>query len=182
MWFAWVEVTMGESGKNSDLKRIVRPSPTVAVSALALLITLSSIAGALPGKNTVDSGDVKPNSLKGKDLKESTLKLPAAAVAGGLKISVYRQSAGSINPGFPRGATAACPAGKEAIAGGGADLAGLTPQGDMTDSRPSQGPAGTAAGPVVNDGQSFTAWRAHWYNQNPGASPITPVTYVVCVG
>jgi hypothetical protein len=164
------------------LKRIPRPSPGLVLACLALFASLAGAAGALPGKNTVDSGDVKPNSLKGKDIKESTLKLPAAAVAGGLKISVYSQAAGSINSLTGGGATAVCPAGKEAIAGGGADLAGLTPQGDMTDSRPSQGPAGTAAGPVVNDGQSFTAWRAHWYNQNPGASPITPVTYVVCVG
>jgi hypothetical protein len=161
------------------LKRIPRPSPGLVLACLALFASLAGAAGALPGKNTVDSGDVKPNSLKGKDIKESTLKLPAAAVAGGLKISVYSQAAGSINSLTGGGATAVCPAGKEAIAGGGLSDANSV-RGDMTDSRPSQGPAGTAAGPLVNDGQSFNAWRAHWFNEDTTA--ITPVTYVVCVG
>jgi hypothetical protein len=34
------------------------------------------VAGALPGKNTVNSGDVKKNALKGVDIKESTLDIP----------------------------------------------------------------------------------------------------------
>ena len=63
-------------------KRFRRPSPALVLSVVALFAALSGAAIALPGKNTVDSGDVKKNSLKGKDIKESTLKLPASAVAG----------------------------------------------------------------------------------------------------
>src|SRR5919201_923595 len=102
--------------------RMKRPSPTVAISILALLITFSGIASALPGKNTVDSGDVKNDSLKGKDIKESTLKLPPAAVASGLKISaqtkVLSPVSATVAPYFGAG-TVNCPAGKQAGAGGG---------------------------------------------------------------
>jgi hypothetical protein len=167
--------------KHSILRRITRPSPTVVVSALALLVTFSGVAGALPGKNTVDSGDVKKDALKGKDIKESTLKLPAAAVAAGLKISVYHQDVGVLAGGTSGGATAACPAGKQAIAGGGlSDAFNTSVYTKLTDSRPSQGPAGTAPGALVNDGESFTGWRAFW--DNDADFTTAPVVYVVCVG
>jgi hypothetical protein len=62
----------------------------LAISMIALFVAISGVAGALPGKNTVNSGDVKKNSLKsgdlkndgvtGADVKESTLEIPASAV------------------------------------------------------------------------------------------------------
>jgi hypothetical protein len=171
--------------KRPTIKRITRPSPTVVVSALALLITFSGVAGALPGKNTVDSGDVKKDSLKGKDIKESTLNLPPSAVAENLKFSVYSQVVATINDGGVLGdfggATAACPAGKQAVAGGGLSDAGNTSLATkMTDSRPSQGPAGDAPGALVKDGGSFIGWRGFWNNDS--TFEATPVVYVVCVG
>jgi hypothetical protein len=166
------------------LKRIRLPSPGLAIACLALFASIAGVAGALPGKNTVDSGDVKKNSLKGKDIKESTLKLPPATVASGLKISVYSQPAGVLGPNLSAtetgGATATCPAGKQAIAGGGLSDATSTAT-QLTDSRPSQGPAGTAAGAPVKDGESFVGWRAFW-NNNDDTGPVAPVVYVVCVG
>jgi hypothetical protein len=169
--------------RNSSSRRVARPSPTAAVSVLALLITFSGVAGALPGKDTVDSGDVKKNSLKGKDIKESTLRLPASVVESGLKISVHSHPVGVLGPGRSPteagGATATCPAGKQAIAGGGLSDANSV-LNFMTDSRPSQGPAGTAAGAPVKDGGSFVGWRAFWNNGD--ISPVAPVVYVVCVG
>jgi hypothetical protein len=63
----------------------------LVVAVLALFVALGGIAGALPGKNGVNSGDIKNNSIKsadvkndaltGNDIQESTLKLPATAVA-----------------------------------------------------------------------------------------------------
>lgn len=57
---------------------------------IALFVAISGVAGALPGKNTVNSGDIKKNGVKsidlkndgvtGADVKESTLDIPAAAV------------------------------------------------------------------------------------------------------
>jgi hypothetical protein len=174
---------MSDQAKYPILRR-VRPSPTVAVSILALVITFSGVAGALPGKNTVNSGDVKNDSLKGKDIKESTLDLPKGTVADALKFTVYQQvvpTLGSTLADKAGGATANCPAGKQAVAGGGLSDAGNTSVGTkMTDSRPSQGPAGTAPGAPVQDGQTFTGWRGFW--NNDGEVDATPVVYVVCVG
>ena len=53
------------------------------VAVLALFVALSGIAGALPGKNTVNSGDIKNDKVTGKDVKESTLKIPVAALPSG---------------------------------------------------------------------------------------------------
>jgi hypothetical protein len=62
----------------------------LVISIIALFVAIGGVAGALPGKNTVNSGDVKKNSLKsgdlkndgvtGADVKESTLNIPASAV------------------------------------------------------------------------------------------------------
>jgi len=41
----------------------------MAVAFLALLLALSGTAIALPGKNRVDSGDIKNNSVRGQDLR-----------------------------------------------------------------------------------------------------------------
>lgn len=165
-------------------RRIIRPSPTVAISALALVITFSGVAGALPGKNKVDGGDVKKDSLTGKDIKESTLKLPATAVAGALRLSVYSQAGPTLGQNGTAnqsgGATVACPAGKQAVAGGGLSDA-TSARNAMTDSRPAQGQTGATPGAIVQDGQSFNAWRTYWNNDDNTAS-VTPVAYVVCAG
>jgi hypothetical protein len=50
-----------------------RPSPAMTVAFVALLAALSGTAVALPGKNTVDSGDVKNNSVRGKDLRNNNV-------------------------------------------------------------------------------------------------------------
>jgi hypothetical protein len=86
------------------LKRFMerRPSPAMVVAFVALLAALSGTAVALPGKSTVDSGDLKNrnvknadiatgannsrttrnDSLTGTDINESTLgKVPSAANA-----------------------------------------------------------------------------------------------------
>jgi hypothetical protein len=63
----------------------------LVIAVVALFVALSGIAGALPGKNKVNSGDIKNNSVKsadvkndsltGSDVNEGTLKLPSTAVA-----------------------------------------------------------------------------------------------------
>lgn len=79
-----------------------RPSPALIVALLALVAALSGVAYALPGKNTIDSGDiinkevktsdlapfavrgkhVKGNALGGTQIKESTLGIvPTAETA-----------------------------------------------------------------------------------------------------
>jgi hypothetical protein len=63
----------------SMLKRNASAAALV-VALIALFVAIGGVAGALPGKNTVNSGDVKKNSLKGVDIKESTLDIPTKAL------------------------------------------------------------------------------------------------------
>ncbi len=46
-----------------------RPSPALAIAFLALLVALSGTAVALPGRNTVDSGDIKNRAVRNQDLR-----------------------------------------------------------------------------------------------------------------
>ena len=50
-----------------------RPSPAMVVACVALAITLSGVGyAAALAKNSVGSAQVKPDSLNGTDIKEST--------------------------------------------------------------------------------------------------------------
>ena len=51
-----------------------RPSPAMAVAFVALLAALSGTAVALPGINTVDSGDIKNSTIRSKDVRNNNLK------------------------------------------------------------------------------------------------------------
>jgi hypothetical protein len=53
-----------------------RPSPAMAVAFVALLAALSGTAVALPGVNTVDSGDIRNGQVKGKDLRRNAVTSP----------------------------------------------------------------------------------------------------------
>src|ERR687892_1144201 len=50
-----------------------RPSPAMAVAFVALLAALSGTAVALPGKNRVDSGDIKNNAVRSGDIRNGTV-------------------------------------------------------------------------------------------------------------
>jgi hypothetical protein len=51
-----------------------RPTPAMAVAFVALLAALSGTAVALPGINTVDSGDIKNSTIRSKDVRNNNLK------------------------------------------------------------------------------------------------------------
>jgi hypothetical protein len=51
-----------------------RPSPAMGVAFLALLAALSGSAIALPGTATVDSGDLRNNSVRSKDVRNNNLR------------------------------------------------------------------------------------------------------------
>jgi hypothetical protein len=51
-----------------------RPSPAMAVAFIALLAALSGTAVALPGKNTVDSGDIKKGAVKRSDIASNAVR------------------------------------------------------------------------------------------------------------
>jgi hypothetical protein len=50
-----------------------RPSPAMAVAFVALLAALSGTAIALPGTNSVDSGDIKNGQVKNKDVRRNAI-------------------------------------------------------------------------------------------------------------
>ena len=56
--------------QRSKSKRNRRLSPSLLVSFVALFVALSGAAVALPGTETVNSGDIKDNSVKSVDLKD----------------------------------------------------------------------------------------------------------------
>jgi hypothetical protein len=53
-----------------------RPSPALAVAFVALLAALSGTAVALPGVNTVDSGDIRNRQVKAKDIGRNAVTSP----------------------------------------------------------------------------------------------------------
>jgi hypothetical protein len=81
------------------------------VAILALFVAITGIAGALPGKKSVDKNDLKKNSvasknvaadtLTGGDIKESTLELPASVtntfgVHGGVNGDVIKSTVDGV--------------------------------------------------------------------------------------
>jgi hypothetical protein len=78
------------------------------ISLLALFVALSGTALALPGKNTVDSGDIKPKQVKASDLAPNSVASPTVA-DGSLLSEDF--AAGEL-PAGPQG-----PAGAEGPAG-----------------------------------------------------------------
>jgi hypothetical protein len=62
-----------------------RPSPAMAVAFVALLAALSGTAVALPGSNTVDSGDLRRGAVKNADIARGAVtgsKIRNGAVTG----------------------------------------------------------------------------------------------------
>ncbi len=62
-----------------------RPSPAMAVAFVALLAALSGTAVALPGSNTVDSGDLKRGAVKNSDIARAAVtgsKIQNGAITG----------------------------------------------------------------------------------------------------
>ncbi|HET6830177.1 MAG TPA: hypothetical protein VFH44_02390 [Solirubrobacterales bacterium] len=65
---------------------IRRPSPALILSLIALFAVLGGSAYAALSKNSVGSKQIKPNAVKGEDVKESSLgKVPAAKALGKFK-------------------------------------------------------------------------------------------------
>ena len=51
-----------------------RPTPAMVVAFVALLAALSGTAVALPGTNTVDSGDIKNSTIRSKDIRNNNVR------------------------------------------------------------------------------------------------------------
>ncbi len=71
--------------------RSPRPTPALIVAVTALVLALSGAALALPGKNSVQSNDIKRNAVKAKQIK--------ANAVGGSEIAADAVSAGEVADG-----------------------------------------------------------------------------------
>ena len=91
----------------SRLKGQTSPAALV-IALIALFVAIGGVAGALPGKNTVDSADIKKNAVNsgdikndkvtGKDVNEKTLRIPVTALpaGSGATIGVSVTNAGAL--------------------------------------------------------------------------------------
>ncbi len=89
----------------------------LTVAVMALSVALTGIAVAIPGKNTVNSGDVKDDSLKGADINESTLTLPTPTQPS-LNVVQRTATLGPIPTGQSGDAVASCVGNEKPVGGG----------------------------------------------------------------
>lgn len=80
-----------------------RPSPAMAVAFVALLAALSGTAVALPGKNGVDSGDIRKNAVNSKKVKNNSLLLADFKASERSKLRGPAGAQGAQGPAGPQG-------------------------------------------------------------------------------
>ena len=142
----------------------------LTVAVLALFVALTGIAGALPGKKSVDKNDLKKNvvtsksvaadALTGADINEGTLN-----TAAGLKVVQRKANLGPIAGNGIGEATVNCQ-GNEKVIGGG--FAAVTGNGRLDGSRAATNPQGVPTGWIISLG-------------NPSATvPATFEIYALC--
>jgi hypothetical protein len=78
-----------------------RPSPAMVVAFAALVAALSGTAVALPGQNTVDSGDLKRGAVKTSDIARNAVTRPKVRnrAINGAKVANNSLTGADINEG-----------------------------------------------------------------------------------
>jgi hypothetical protein len=140
------------------------------VAVMALMAALTGIAGALPGKQSVDKNDlaknivksknVGPDALNGEDIDEGTLALPAA----GIQVVQRTASFGPVASGAAGDGVASCNGNEKAVGGGFAASSGF---GRLDGSQPQLNAQGVPTG-----------WHVFIGNDSPGNASFT--VYVLC--
>jgi len=171
----------------------VRPSPAMLVAIVALVATL--VGTAVAGVATTSRLDKKEKKqirkiarkLANQQITKRAPKLSVAAAgtatsAGAANsaltaaqlgsVTVERET-GSIENGKGGSVDAFCPAGKQAIGGGGRADDFSEPR--LIASRPTR-----AGGEPPSDGQSFTGWRVSVFNDT--VETVQPEAWAVCAG
>jgi hypothetical protein len=143
------------------------------VAMMALFVSLTGIAGALPGKGRIDTNDLKknvvksknvaPDSLTGADINEGTLKLPAPAPTG-IKVVQRTANFGPVASGAAGNGVASCVGNEKAVGGGFAAQSGF---GRLDGSQPELNAQGVPVG-----------WHIFVGNDSPGSA--TFAVYVLC--
>ena len=105
----------------SKSKKRLKVSPALVVSVAAMFAALSGAAVALPGQDTVNSGDIVDETVKARDLKTASTK--ADEIGDGIQArsdSVVVDGGINENGAYTvEEATASCGPGEELISGSG---------------------------------------------------------------
>jgi hypothetical protein len=105
----------------TEQRRNRKITPALVLSAVALFTALSGAAVALPGSNTVNSGDIVDQKVKARDLKTASVK--ADEVSDGIqpRFNSVAVSGGTAENGayLTDQVTASCAPGEELISGSG---------------------------------------------------------------
>lgn len=138
------------------------------VAVMALLAALTGIAGALPGKGSVDKNDLAKNIIKSKnvaddaltgaDINEGTLALP------GIQVVQRTASLGPVASGATGDGVASCTGNEKAVGGGFAASSGF---GRLDGSRPELNAQGVPTG-----------WHVFVGNDSPGNATFQ--VFVLC--
>jgi hypothetical protein len=133
-------------------------------------------AGELPAGTTGPHGPKGDKGDKGADGTNGTNGSDGANPA---VTTVFFQATSDLANGANANYGAFCPAGKQAIAGGGRGDAQLSEETILTNTRPAISSANTEP-PLA--GQGFAGWRITVFNPTGGAATgIRPEVWAVCV-
>jgi hypothetical protein len=177
-------------------------------SYAAVKLPRNSVGASQIKANGVGSSEVKNRSLRKVDFKLSDLPVGPTGAQGpagaqgpkgadgatgpagrdgadgaegtvGAATTVFFQATSDLANSTNASYSAFCPAGKQAIAGGGRGDATLSEETILTNTRPAISASNTEP-PLA--GQGFTGWRITVVNPTGGAaSGIRPEVWVVCV-
>jgi hypothetical protein len=140
-----------------------RPTPAMAVAVVALVAALSGSAIALPGGNTVDSGDIRRGAVKSSDIGPSAVT--------GAKIRPGSVTGADVRDGSLTGADV----GEESLTGADIGADSLT-GADVAESSLGKVPAATAADSATtatNAGDADTVDGQHASDIVAAGKPLT---------
>ena len=176
------------------LRSLPRPSTAISVIALCLAAGGTAVAAA-----TIDSGDVRNNSLRGVDVKNKSLTKKdfkgsvrgprglrgprgfrgaqgpkgATGTAGATNVAIRAGTSATFSTATPGAFKAECQPGERAV-GGGVDVSG------ESDTAPTGSSIVTETFPTPKTpGATPTGWQTSVTKQ--GAGTDTATGYVVCV-
>jgi hypothetical protein len=163
--------------KNSVGSKQIKAAAVKAADLHADAVSSSSVLnGSLTGDDLANGSltgdDLANGSVKGEDLASGVVKpVPLAT-------TVFEQAATDLPDNSNASYDVYCPAGKQAIAGGGRGDDTLSEQTILTNTRPAISPGNTEP-PLA--GQGFTGWRITVVNPTGGAATgIRPEVWAVC--
>ncbi len=138
-----------------------KTSPGVVLGVIAILIALSGTSIALPGTNSVDSGDIKKNAVRTSDVKNQNLK--------GADVAPNTLTGADINEGSLGTVPTAGSAQPSGSAGG--DLAGSYPNPSVGANKINSAKRRrTTASPAMTSGRGRSGHRSSGLDRTSDAT------------